>query len=264
MTERTETLQQNSAGMAGLEVLFDFDPISLTEMDEVKMMNRFDSKFVFTKAFLPKILDAIQNDYYVLKTEGTRIQLYNTVYFDTTDDHFYLAHHNGRSNRLKLRKREYADSGRVFLEIKTKTNKGLSTKSRMEILGFENYLTKEEAVFVGQHSSVETETLEAKFGSRFHRITLVSKNLDERCTFDLNIQLNSFLSGESELKDLVIAEVKREKQFSKSKLVQVFKEYKIRSQSFSKYCFGRALNEDDLKSNIFKAGIQQIKNQIKS
>lgn len=263
MKLHSETQQNTDSGLIDTGVLLDFDAISLEEMDKVKMMNRFDSKFFLSKQMLQQVLEAVKSDYFILETAGTRIQSYNTIYFDTADDRFYLEHHNGRSNRMKLRKREYSDSGRVFLEIKKKNNKGFTSKKRMEIPGLEKALSDDETHFVKRNTRLNGDTLEAKFGSRFKRITLVSKNFDERCTIDLDLHFNSYSAQKSDLKDFAVAELKQEKQYSRSKLAQVLKEYKIQRQPFSKYCFGRALNESDLKSNVFKAGIQQLKNQIK-
>lgn len=263
MNPLSETLQQTTSGMTDAGVLLDFAAITLEEMDEVKMMNRFDSKFFLSKQMLQQVLEAVKSDYFILETAGTRIQSYDTIYFDTADDRFYLAHHNGRSNRMKLRKREYSDSGSVFLEIKKKNNKGITSKKRMAISGFGKELSDDESLFIKRNVNLNGDTLEAKFGSRFKRITLVSKTLDERCTIDLDLHFNSYSAGKSDLKDFAVAELKQEKQYARSKLAQVLKEYKIQRQPFSKYCFGRALNESDLKSNVFKAGIQQLRNQIK-
>jgi hypothetical protein len=42
-----------------------FDPISLSEMGSVKLMNRIDTKYVVPQILLPSILDAARSDYYV-------------------------------------------------------------------------------------------------------------------------------------------------------------------------------------------------------
>ena len=263
MIQHSETLHHlTPASQAYTEVLKDFDPISLEEMDTVKMLNRFDSKFILNKDILKKVLEAVSHDYFVLETAGTRVQSYNTIYFDTPDDRFYMEHHNGRSTRMKLRKREYVDSGIVFLEIKKKDNKGLTSKERMEVPCLENGLSEAETHFVKSHAKLNGVKLESKFGSRFKRITLVSKNFDERCTIDIELHFHSYSADKSDMNELVVAELKQERQYLRSKLAQVFKEYKAPRQPFSKYCFGRAINEIDLKSNVFKSGIRQIKNQI--
>ena len=90
-------------------------------MDEVKLMNRTDTKFVFEYSLLNKLMEEIKAHYYVLDIDGIRLNAYRSLYFDTEDFKFYYEHHNGKKNRNKVRYREYMDSGLCFLEIKKKT-----------------------------------------------------------------------------------------------------------------------------------------------
>lgn len=92
------------------ELLDMFTPISLGNMDEVKLMDRFDSKYRLHAHLLPFLFEAMRQDYFVLDIEGIREQDYKTIYFDTPANRFYLAHHNGKQNRIKIRKREYESS----------------------------------------------------------------------------------------------------------------------------------------------------------
>jgi len=261
---KPETLHVLPDSQFDVGVLNDFDSISLEEMDAVKMMNRYDSKFFLTKKVLFKVLETIKEDYFVLEIADTRVQSYNTIYFDTPDDKFYLAHHNGSSNRIKLRKREYSDSGIAFLEIKEKNNKGITRKKRMKISSLDKDLSDKEIDFLKKNTNLNGDKLLPKFGNRFKRITLVSKKLDERCTIDLDMQFHSYSIRKSYLEEIVIAELKQEKQNLKSKLAQRLKENRIYTQPFSKYCLGRAINETGLKSNMFKPGLQQIKNHLQN
>lgn len=260
MTPQFETLQQIPA--PDLEILDNFDAISLEEMDEVRMMNRLDSKFLLSKEVLVRILEEIKEDYFVLEIANTRVQSYNTIYFDTPDNKLYLAHHNGSSNRIKLRKREYSDSGITFLEIKQKNNKGVTMKKRMKISSFDKDLSDSEIRFFKKNTDLNGDKLVPKFGNRFKRITLVSKEMNERCTIDLDLRFHSYSINESNLEEIVIAELKQEKRNLRSKLADVLRKNRIYNQSFSKYCLGRAINETDLKSNKFKPEIRQIQDHL--
>ena len=97
------------------KILTGFNPISLAEMDEVKLMNRSDTKFVFSQKTLLNILPLIQSFYKVLEVDGVRLSSYKSLYYDTDDFQFYHQHHNGKTNRNKVRFREYVDSGLTFL-----------------------------------------------------------------------------------------------------------------------------------------------------
>ena len=97
-------------------ILSSFEPISLNQMEEVKLMNRTDTKFVFEYSLLEKVMEEIKAHYYVLDISGVRLNAYRSLYFDTEDFKFYFEHHNGKKNRNKVRYREYINSGLCFLE----------------------------------------------------------------------------------------------------------------------------------------------------
>ena len=109
-------------------------PITLEEMEGIKLMNRIDSKYLTDEATLLHILDrAAEAGYRVLVTEGMRISPYDSVYYDTAGLRMFYDHHNRRLVRQKVRTRSYVNSGDTFLEIKRKNNKGRTKKKRMGI-----------------------------------------------------------------------------------------------------------------------------------
>src|ERR1051326_3393647 len=100
------------------DLIGEFEPISLKEMDNVKLMNRTDTKFLFNIKYLPEILDEVKDHYRILEVEGKRLSRYETLYYDTEEFEMYKAHHQGRLNRFKIRHRTYVESSLGFLEVK--------------------------------------------------------------------------------------------------------------------------------------------------
>ena len=105
-------------------IIRSFEPISLAQMESVKLMNRIDTKFAVPMAVLPAILEAAQADYYAQEIDGKRIATYDTMYYDTESLDMYVRHHDRQLVRQKIRVRQYVDSNLTFLEIKRKNNKG--------------------------------------------------------------------------------------------------------------------------------------------
>ncbi len=241
-----------------------FETISIGEMNAVKLLNRFDSKYQLPVQQLLEILEAIKNDYFVMSVKGEILQTYITTYFDTRNNSFYTEHHNGKLNRLKIRKREYVNSGIGFLEIKKKNNKGKTSKLRFQTENTETGFTLKELEFLNKYLAFEFHlsnySLPSKNGNRFKRITLVQKDFKERCTIDLNL---SFFSEIQKVKvgNLVIIELKQERANMQSPLAKALKDKRIKKQGFSKYCIGRALLEPDLKYNLFKAKLIKLNKQ---
>jgi hypothetical protein len=112
-------------------------PISLAEMDRVKLQNRTDTKFVFNVDLLPTILSELVPYYSILEIKEKRINSYQTLYYDTKDFLSYLRHHNGKANRIKVRFRKYIESELVYLEVKNKNNKSRTIKTRTKKIKIE-------------------------------------------------------------------------------------------------------------------------------
>ncbi|MCK4630938.1 MAG: VTC domain-containing protein, partial [Bacteroidales bacterium] len=99
-------------------IIKNFDTISLEKMDKVRLMDRIDTKFIFSSELLPGILENLSADYKILEEKSGSIFPYSNLYFDTPEFNMYSVHHNRQLNRYKVRFREYVDSGIVFLEVK--------------------------------------------------------------------------------------------------------------------------------------------------
>jgi hypothetical protein len=162
-----------------------FEPISLAQMESVKLMNRIDTKYAVPMAVLPQLLEAAKADYYVQEIDGKRIAAYDTMYYDTDLLDMYMRHHDRQLVRQKIRIRQYVDSNLTFLEIKRKNNKGRTSKKRIIVPGFDitadtpsvlKHKRKEDetvtvAGFIDAKSRYEWSEITPHLWTRFRRIT---------------------------------------------------------------------------------------------
>lgn len=237
-------------------ILKSFESISLSEMDDVQLMNRTDTKFMLSRSAFESILPALAEDYRVLEINGHRISRYQTLYYDTKNFALYLAHHNGKKNRSKIRKRKYIESDLSFLEIKLKSNSGRTIKSRIRLDKYSDEFSERELNFI--HSKTPSTGIpEPKLENSFRRITLVNRSLPERVTIDLDVAFEN-PEKRTELTHLVIAEVKQENVNRHSTFMKMVKQRIIRPEGVSKYCLGVALLYPGIKSNTFKEKILKI------
>ena len=244
-----------------------FSPITLAEMDSVKLLNRIDTKYVVPLSLLPTLLDATQDDYYAQETGGKRIAEYDTMYYDTETLDMYIRHHDRQLKRQKIRVRQYVNTSETYLEIKRKDNKGRTKKKRMVVPGFDLQAetmghTKREvwnvADFIGQKTPYSWDELSPRLRTRFRRITLVNKNKTERLTIDMNLLWENAVNGESKTyPELVIIELKRNGHVF-SPMTKIMIDHRIHPFKISKYCLGIALTTPGLKKNRFKSKIRKI------
>lgn len=241
-------------------ILNSIDSITLAEMDSVKLMNRMDTKCVFSVTLLNEILAQCSDDYRVLLHAGTNCASYKTLYFDTPDLQFYKDHHNGRAKRYKVRIRNYTESELYFLEIKYKRY-GRTDKKRIRAGEFVNRLDDVQNGFL-QTVSHTSFDLSPVLWNNFNRITLVHKHKPERVTIDTGIQFEH--DGQTAAFDqLVIGEIKQEKTDYRSPILNLLKKNGIRPGSMSKYCLGMAMLSPRVKRNNFKERILAIENLAK-
>ncbi|WP_075590209.1 polyphosphate polymerase domain-containing protein [Labilibacter marinus] len=241
-------------GELGLER---FDIIHLDEMDQVKLMNRVDKKYYFHVSRLSDLLAAIQEDYFLLKVEEQNLLQYSTVYYDTSESKMFTAHHNGKLNRYKIRRRCYVSSGISFLEVKFKNNKGRTLKSRIPSSFQESQFSNQDKAFVQESTPFYHGELSPSLKNNFSRLTLVNKNFKERCTIDLNLHFQKD-KHEVMLDKMAIVEVKSDGRSSTSPLLLSLRDQRIKPSGFSKYCIGKALTDADVKRNAFKARLRRV------
>lgn len=232
-----------------------FDPVSLSEMDSVKLMERVDTKFVFPAEALPGILETLVPHYRVLQIDDRRISRYETIYFDTPGLSLYLWHHNGKQDRYKVRFRGYSDTSSAFFEIKHRNNKGRTLKSRIPAEGVPERISGEAEQFLHRMTPLHARDLVPVLRVRYSRITLVSRTGCERVTIDTALQTEA-RGGTASFAGIVIAEAKQD-HASASAFREVMQAHRFFDGSVSKYCLGiTALYP--VKKNRFKEKYRPI------
>ena len=230
-----------------------YSTLGLKEINSLSLQNRIDTKYILNIDELPNIFEKLKTIYQLVNIDGFEIHHYANIYFDTENNQLFNNHHNGKLNRYKVRKRRYIKSNLSFLEIKLKTNKGVTKKCRVETDNFTPTLNSMEKEFIKNNSTLNTDLLEPKIFSDFHRVTLVNFDTNERVTFDLKLDGAGMNADRTTFNNLAIIEVKQDKSSGKSKLIELLKAKGINNpSSFSKYCIVRTQLDKTLKYNTFK------------
>ena len=234
-----------------ISILKDYKSTTLPEMDEVALMERVDEKFTISFENTIDILSKINHKYLCLEINGKRFFTYQTEYFDDSNHSLFKNHQNGKLNRYKIRFRDYVESKKTFLEVKFKSNKGVTKKTRISVPFRNKDLNKKNIKFIEKQTPYSSKDLEIKIKNNFDRVTLVNFQSKERVTIDFNLK---FSSGklEKKLDNICIIEIKREKGNRKSEILSILKEKKIRPTRFSKYTIGSCILNTNLKYNNFK------------
>lgn len=250
-------MNTNSTAQLIVPTLQTFRPITLSQMDNVQLMNRMDTKYVFTEDKLLPFLERVNNGYRLLDTNPLRYSNYNSLYYDTPDFKLYFTHHRGKAGRYKIRFRSYNDTNLFFLEIKHKNNKGRTDKSRKRKEEIEQALTPDSFEYISRKTPFDPATLEAKLQVEFSRLTFVNNEENERATIDFNLRFSRNGTVVA-LPGIVVAEIKQSKFSVKSGAISALRELKVREENMSKYCIGTALIYPHIKQNNFKSKLHTI------
>ena len=241
-----------------LQLLEQLPTISLEEMGGIKLMNRTDQKYLATLTQLEELLRMAQGKYYVNEIEGRRVSPYRTIYLDTPDEEMYLAHHNGRLTRQKVRVRTYLSSGETFLEVKNKNNHGRTKKKRMEVRGIDSLIEDGGNELLHKYAKYTLEQLVPKVENQFERITLVNYAKTERLTIDSHVKFHHWETGVDNTYDrLVIIELKRDGN-ADSPVLDILRTLRIHPSGFSKYCIGTVATNEGIKKNNFLPKVRKF------
>lgn len=234
-----------------------FQGRSLQTVSKATLMNRVDTKYLIPMAFIPTLLTLLQADYDILEIDGRRMFTYKNMYFDTADFRFYAAHHNGKLNRYKVRHRRYEETHSDFLEVKFKNNHRRTIKTRLAIHAEMGKITKEMSEFLHAHGIYEP--LYPKQLEQYQRVTLVNEVLGERITLDFGLSYQQQNGQWQQLNEVFIAELKQASKTILSPFTILMREYRLKPNSFSKYCIGCCLTyANALRTNNFKPTLQKL------
>lgn len=237
-------------------LLHEFDSISLIEMEQSALMKRSDTKFLVPINQFPDIIKKLKDDYFILEINQNRLMTYHSLYFDTPEFKFYHDHHNKKSNRTKIRFRQYVESNLSFLEIKQKNGKGITQKIRMKVDSLNTQTNQQQQEFI-QENTQQKLNLKHSLTNRFQRITFVNKKAKERVTFDFNISFTMDTTSDI-WNHIVVVEVKQEKETSATHIREVLKQFHYYPFSISKYCMGVVKLYPHIKYNRFKQKILKL------
>ena len=238
------------------KILAEYNPIGLSDLEEMKLLDRFDTKYVFNTEIIPEMLDELKDDYDVLHVKDKRCFQYDNQYYDTEDLFLHRMHVNGKAARYKIRARHYVDADISFFELKTKSNKGLTEKYRIKIPGLNGHLRPDEMQLLKNHD-IDPENIVPGLKVRYRRITLLNKRDNEKITFDFDLEFESSEKNMS-LSELAIAEVKISKNSVNTTFRKLMIKHGIREESVSKYCTGNILTVPNIKYNRYKSKMLMI------
>jgi len=239
------------------ENLETFNSISLSEILNIGLLNRKDTKYVLGLHKLVPMLNLLKSYYSVLAIDGLRLFNYESLYFDTPSNKLYHEHQRGKLNRYKIRYRRYVDTDTCFFEIKFKTNSGRTIKSRIEDLTVNTEIDGKSISFVEENTPYIAKDFEPRLLIFYKRITLASLERHERFTIDLSLDYFNFTNYAS-LPNVVIAEVKQDRVSLGSPIFRIFKELRIKRMGMSKYCIGMVKSFPKIKHNRFKPKILML------
>lgn len=272
--------------------LQEYTTISLDQLNAtMSFLERIDTKYLINLDQLDKILSALQDRFYVLTIKDVNMFTYDSIYMDTKDYLFYKQHEQGEENRIKVRTRHYVDAGDLaYFEFKQKEGKFIR-KFRypcgVEGHGVMNKDAKRFYTSLCQSMDLAygKEEITPSIETRCKRITLCSKQNDERLTIDLDIELRDMRDPSAlpvKLSNIAIVESKSSGLDGYSH--KLMKKLKIKAASgCSKYClgvyyFGRMKSHDQFKHTIkfidkhhelqrtaiqkVQSKLEQVKNEI--
>jgi hypothetical protein len=230
-----------------------FETITLDELgkSDAHLMSRREKKFLMTFEQFISLVSDLTRSYRALEINNSQIGRYDTLYYDTDSFTTYLQHHNGKANRFKLRLRHYCSTDETYLEVKERQNTGRTVKKRFKTDGIPELSETGPKTFLSSSFPYDSSEFHPVLTTQYSRVTLVSKDLRERITFDL---CPSFCQNGTTYSypGVVVGEIKYDRSNFMSPGLAALRTLGIRKTRFSKYCIGVSLLYNGQKHNRFK------------
>lgn len=225
----------------------------LEELENVKLMDRVDTKYVVSAKRIPEILHLMNGDYKTLEINGIKSLPYITKYYDTNDYQFYNQHVTSRAERYKIRFRTYKTTETTFLEVKKHTRQDRTVKWRIESdLSRYDSIDTNAVHFLYSHIPDIPHFIKTSLSNSFRRATLACNDNNERITIDFDLAFSNENGKEIELPWIAIIELKRNRAVGGSKFTGILKRNMIHPVGFSKYCTGISLLIENARKNKMK------------
>lgn len=228
--------------------------VSLDEvLAEAALQVRVDRKYLVPIGTFVELVARLRDRFAVLEIDGRRSFRYESVYFDTPSHQLYRQHVQRRRHRYKVRTRSYLDSGECSFEVKLKSNRSETVKSRMPYSPADRgRLTGPAREFLGEqlraaYGLAVDEGLRPSLITTYRRSTLVDPVEHARMTCDVGLRFFDAGKSIAVLPDTVLVESKTAGRAGVAD--RVLRELRVRPIHVSKYCVAAALLNPDLRSN---------------
>jgi hypothetical protein len=228
------------------ELVEGFDPVTLKELDErAALLRRVDNKYAVERGRFSELLERLRDDHQALEIDGRRVFEYCSTYFDTPELRCFTDHVEDRQPRFKARTRLYVDADNCVFEVKLKREDGETDKRQVgyEVEDAERFTDGAReclAQALGDIGLQAPDQMGPTLLTRFHRITLASREGSERLTCDLGVRLSNPAGETAELREgMFLVETKSER--GESPADRVLAELELEPISLSKYRVGMSL-----------------------
>lgn len=238
-------------------VVSGFSSLTLEELNINPLLNRNDTKFIFSRFQLPLLLEKLTPSFNILEIQNQRIFNYENLYFDTVGLFFYRQHHNQVRPRYKVRYRKYLEPPNLYFEIKSKNNKDRTLKQRKKVTRIAKVFSGPIKRMILEQVGVEPGRLIPTLNVSFSRITLGDQHITNRVTIDFDLIVGSN-GKQREFQNMVIAEVKQPRFQPRAEFPEVMRSLGIPAMRMSKYCLGIIHTHPGVKHNRFKPRLLQI------
>ncbi len=239
-----------------------FAPMARDEKGALALSDRIEATYLVPIEALPAHLDAIRADYRVLFKKGRRVQRRQRLDFDSSDFVLFHRQHAGAAVRDKLRASIDDASGENVLKVKHRDNKGRwrRTCKHRFVVDAQMRAADPKSGTLLRHSYGYGDGDDLVYGrllTRFDRVTLVHRHLDERITIDLDLRFEGAGRVEA-LPEVAVVTIARARHGAESSAVARLRRHRIRPQRFSKYGIGVSLVYPQLKHNRYKPTLRAL------
>ena len=232
--------------------------ISSKEIVKKDFNSNKSQKLILNKRYFNNMLYKFSDEFALVKSNEDYMQQFSMLYFDTPQLKMYFEHHNRSASRYQVYRKYKYNNEKSQLIVKSSDNKNNRNKKKFRTSDFEARIPLKYFDYIDKNTNHPAFQLKPVLNCDFNRYVFTNKSNDLLITIDADLSFwNDYKTNY--LPDLAVATIKTKNYSPQREIANALKLAPGFPSGLNKFSIGMALTNPDLKQNMLKQKIYNLK-----
>ena len=232
--------------------------VSSTEIKKRDFKNEKVQKLLIKKSHLSELLYQFYDECILIGSNEEYVQQFSMLYFDTPELKMYFEHHNRAANRFQVYRKYKYNTGKTHLVVKHSDNKHTNHNKKKKTKYFNDRIPLKYFDYITKNANHTAFLLKPVLNCDFNRYLFTNISMDSLISVDSEL---IFWNNQSTvyLTDLAVITIKTKRSSPNREISNALKIAPVFPSGLNKFSIGMALTNPNLKQNMLKQKIYDLK-----